>query len=158
MSHLVSFTAKKLHPLLLTPFLIDYTQRVLIEGFTLEDSFEAILSSTSHANLSRHSTIVRFFPKTLTVPAIQATEYIFVHERLRPWGHSLPIACPICKCPRAWGRPIKENSTIVFWCKTLNANGVKCPGKARYRKPDGLVPFSRDVGGGRWMMQDLQVI
>ena len=81
--------------MLLTPFLLDYAQRVLIEGFTLEDSFEAILSSTAHANLARHSTIVRFFPQTLTVPlplglttvhhaTIQANEYIFAHERLRP--------------------------------------------------------------------------
>jgi hypothetical protein len=160
LDHLVAFTATKLHPILLTAFLVDYAQRVLVEGFTLNESFELILSSIAHAALARHSTVVHFYPKTLIVPlplglstinhtAIQAREFIFAHEKLRPWGQKIPICCAICKSPRSWGRPIKENSTIVFWCKTQNANGAKCPGKSRHPKPDGLEPFSRMVGGGR---------
>ena len=30
------------------------------------------------------------------------TRYVWVHTKIRPWGHQLPVQCPECWCIRPW--------------------------------------------------------
>ena len=73
----IAFGAPQLHATLLVPFFLDYTQRVLVEGFKPEESFKSILSATAHASIACHSSIV--YMELNDNCTVNAGELIFTH-------------------------------------------------------------------------------
>jgi len=51
LNHLIAFTAPEFQAILTISFFVDFTQRILIEGFDLNPSFRAILNATNQSPL-----------------------------------------------------------------------------------------------------------
>jgi hypothetical protein len=160
---MVCFTAKELQSALLVSFFADYTQRVLVESYPLEETLHMILSATAHATIACHTSIIHLRPKNVEIPlpasllvvkhkGLQATEYFFAHEKLRPWGEALPIACSECFCPRPWSKPVKEKTNIIFFCHYKG-----CRNKIHFPARQGVQAYGRSVGKGKWMSVERKV-
>ena len=146
----VVFTAPELQSSLTCGLFIDYAQRVLVEGFTLSSSFEAILGATCRSNFPRHTNLVHLEREDSSAP-LKILHYIFTHSHFRPWGHCLPAVCPSCKSPRPWTRPTDHKGSLSFACKRSSCKHV-----CRFAKPQGVVLLQKETTGGRWMVkQDL---
>lgn len=144
---LIAFTAPEFHVDLTVSFFVDYAQRILVEGFELSASFKALLTASSQSNLARHTNIihVNFEDGCLS----QAKEYVFSHEKWRPWGHRLPPSCPKCSSPESWKDPVKSKSTYIFNCRSDTCDGV-----CSFEKQEGFEPLPGDsVAGGRWLVR-----
>ena len=157
LSQMVCFTAKELQSTLLVSFFADYTQRVLVKSYPLEETLHTILSATAHTTIGRHTSIIYLRPKNVKIPlpvgapvvehkGLQATEYFFAHEKLRPWGVALPIACSKCFCPRPWSKPVKEKSNIIFFCRYKS-----CRNQIRFPARQGAQVYGGSLGSGKWM-------
>ena len=145
--NLVAFTAPEFHADLTVSFFVDYAQHVLVEGFELSTSFKALLIASSQSNLARHTNIIYVHFKDGCFS--EAKEYVFSHEKWRPWGHRLPPSCPECYSPESWKDPVKSKSTYIFNCRS-----DKCKGVCLFDKPEGFEPFVGDsVSGGRWLVR-----
>ena len=142
---LVAFTAPQLQASLTSSFFVDFAQRVLVEGFSLEKSFSTMLAATSQSNLARHTNVVHIHA-TPGNSDLDGQDFIFSHPKLRPWGNRLPPSCPRCKSPRSWSSPVCQDKAIVFLC-----NRDKCKEKCRFVKPEGYELSKVKVSGGRWM-------
>jgi len=150
-NNLVAFTAPQLHAVLTAGFFIDYAQRTLVEGFTLEKSFRAILAATSQSNLARHTNVVHVYSND-DCSALRVFQYVFIHPKFRPWGQRLPPSCSICKSPRSWSLRSSKNETVVFKCKKKN-----CKGFCQFVRPDGYEMGKANVNGGHWMHKSYAV-
>src|ERR1700736_6005110 len=76
---LVAFTAPEFHAILALSFFVDYTQRVLVEGFDLADSFKHTLNGCSQSHLAQHTNIVHArFKDSL---ALIVKEYVVSHVK-----------------------------------------------------------------------------
>ncbi|KIM77371.1 hypothetical protein PILCRDRAFT_12012 [Piloderma croceum F 1598] len=91
--NLIAFTAKEFHASLVTLFFVDFTYRILIEGFDVNTSMTHMLAAMSQSHLARHTNVVHMRLDTQT-PMVDSTIYIFTNPRWRPWGNRLPPACP----------------------------------------------------------------
>ena len=143
--YLLAFTAVEFHASLITPFFINFTHCLLIEGFDLVSSMKHILITTVQSSIARHTNIVLMHQNASTT-SITATLYVFTHPRWRPWGQRLPPACPKCSSPHSWSDKIKSRSTYSFVCRYKG-----CPGECSFTKPDGFELYTPDINGGRWM-------
>jgi len=151
-NNMVAFTAPELHAVLTAHFFVDYTMRVVIEGFTLQQSFKSLLTSSAQSNFTRHTNIVSIYHDQSSSTLV-ADSYIFTHPKLRPWGQRLPISCPLCSSLHSWSDPTRNQSTIIFAC---TATG--CPGLCSFPKPEGIEIVGKEmINGGRWMVRSRQV-
>jgi hypothetical protein len=144
---LVAFTAPEFHAVLTTSFFVDFAYRVLIEGFSLSYSFKPMLAACSQSSLARHTSIVHVHFENGGIA--YSKEYVFSHEKWRPWGYRLPASCNGCSSPLSWKDPVKSKSTYIFNCRNVDCREV-----CSFEKPPHFVPFSSDVAGGRWMVRD----
>lgn len=144
---LVAFTAPEFHAVLTTSFFVDFTYRVLIEGFSLSHSFKPMLTACSQSNLARHTNIVHVHFEDGYIK--YSKEYVFSHKKWRPWGYRLPASCNGCSSPQSWKGPVKSKSTYSFNCRNVDCREV-----CSFVKPPHYVPFSSIVAGGRWMVRD----
>ena len=149
--NLVAFTAEEFHASLITPFFIDFTFRVLIEGYDFNTSITHMLSATSQSHVARHTNVVHMRLNTQT-PTVDSTLYVFTHPKWRPWGNRLPPACPDCASPHSWSDMIKQGSTYSYSCRRDN-----CSGWCSFAKPEGLEPCTPESNGGRWMKRKYKV-
>jgi hypothetical protein len=147
---MVTLTAPQLHPSLTSHFFIDYTMRVVIEGFSLKSSFRSLLTASSQSNLSRHVDIVHLYYGQKD-SKVFTDSYVFSHPKLRPWGQWLPISCPSCSSLHSWSDPTRNQSTIIFACKRPN-----CSALCTFRKPEGVELVGKEVNEGRWMVKSGQ--
>jgi hypothetical protein len=145
---MVSFTAPELHATLTVSFFVDFTQRVLVEGFPLCTSFKAILTATSQSFLARHTNVV-YIRHSDDGSKLCIERYTFTHPKWCPWGHQLPLACPGCSSPCPWTDPQTTGSTIPFTCRFDS-----CTTKCHFQRPDNLRFVGGDMSGGRWMIDE----
>lgn len=148
-NYLIAFTAIEFHAALITPFFIDFTHRVLLEGFDLVSSMKYMLIATVQSPVACHTNIVLMYKTGES--SITSTLYVFTHPRWRPWGQRLPPACPKCCSPHSWSDEIKKNSTYSFVCRYEG-----CTGSCSFQKPDGFDLYTPDINGGRWMKKVYQ--
>jgi hypothetical protein len=149
-THLVTFTALEFQPSLTSTMFMDFAQQVLVEGFPLESALPQILSAAATSNMARHSSIVHFL---FTPLKLRISEYIWSHDKLRPYGHRLPSVCPECLAPRAYGKPIMGQGDIMFACGNANCNG-----KLRFQPQANVVACGGpESGGGRWLVKEHQI-
>ena len=147
---LVAFSAPQLQVSLTCGFFMDYAQRILVEGYTLNGNFKALLAATAQSNLARHTNLVYF--SCQSQGKLTIIEFIFSHPIFRPWGFRIPPACPRCKSARPWSKPITQSSSIIFVCTREG-----CKASCRFKKPDDVEVLNANVNGGRWMARKLSV-
>lgn len=146
--NIIAFTAVEFHAALTTPFFIDFTNRILVEGFDLASSMKHILTATAQSSVARHTNIL-LMHRVSGSSSIASTLYVFTHPRWRPWGHRLSPACPVCASPHSWSNEVRTGSTYSFACRY-----PFCRGSCSFDKPDGFELYTDDVKGGRWMKKD----
>jgi len=75
-------------------------------------------------------------------------EYIFSHEKWRPWGYHLPTSCNRCSSPQSWKDPVKSISMYIFSCRNANCHEVCTFDKPQilYRFPQKLVEVDGWLG------------
>jgi hypothetical protein len=149
--NLIVFTAKEFHASLVTPFFVDFTFRILIEGFDLNTSMTHMLAATSQSHLARHTNVIHMYLNTQTA-TVDSTVYIFTNPRWRPWGNRLSPACPDCASPHSWSNVIKQGTTYSYSCRRDN-----CPGWCSFSKPEGFELCTTESNGGRWMKREYRV-
>ena len=142
---LVAFCATQLQVSLTCTFFVDYAQRVLLEGFSLESHFKSLLNASSQSNVARHTNIM--YIRHHNRSQMQVVKFIFTHPVIRPWGERLPSACSLCKSPRPWSKPVKQGNAIVYVCQRKGCRGV-----CRFMKPDDVEMLGPRVNSGRWMI------
>ncbi|KAG1750612.1 uncharacterized protein EDB91DRAFT_1078622 [Suillus paluster] len=100
-----AFGAEGLHVCLTTPFIAAYVERVLIEGFLVQEVMPSLLVGKLHIDDKSSTTV---------------STYTFFDENQRPWGSALPLQCSSCKCLRQWkciSPLISDNGSVVkFTC------------------------------------------
>jgi len=72
------------------------------------------------------------------------TRYVWVHTKIRPWGHQLPVQCPECWCIRPW---VSTSQGLVefFGCEHCNHWLTFVEPPEKYNWLGGV------VFGGRWL-------
>ncbi|KAG2353440.1 hypothetical protein BDR07DRAFT_1383153 [Suillus spraguei] len=113
LEHIVAFNAARFHASLISAFVLAYAERVLIEGFEVQDTVPDLLAvstqlamhaSVIHIHLTsafrrRPITIVEYTKPVTHVDELSmtVTTYTFFDENRRPWGNTLPYQCSSCK-------------------------------------------------------------
>lgn len=157
----IAFSSPGLVPALTNSFWMDYSVRVLLEGFHLQDALPYMLSSTSTSPFVRHTNLLYVrIPRTSTKP-ITCSELVWTHPDLRPFSRRFPANCPECGCMDSFARPIKltpKGSTkYVFVCDGTNIAGKECLHELTVEPMDGFEPYGRSQNGARWMLRTEQV-
>jgi len=84
--------------------------------------------------------------------ALEAVEYVFTHPKWRPWGHRLPMTCPVCGTPNCWTEAGKHFSTYIFTCRHLG-----CEAHCEFSRPQGFNLCEEESNGGRWLEKKLML-
>ncbi|KAG2064434.1 hypothetical protein BDR04DRAFT_1122587 [Suillus decipiens] len=153
LEHVFAFDAERLHASLISAFVLAYAERVLVEGFEVQDTVPNLLAvstqlamhaSVIHIHLTsafrrRPITIVEYTKPVTRVDELSmtVTTYTFFDENRRPWGNALPYQCPTCKCVRLWKRitPSIGRGSIVTESK-FSCQNPKCGYSITFAKPD----------------------
>src|SRR5882724_5527332 len=140
MVDLISFTADQLQPCLTVGFILAYAQQVLVEKFNVLSFMQNILPTST--SICHHTNIVHIFP--LPEGEHRGTRYVWVHTKIRPWGHQLPVQCPECWCIRPW---VSTSQGLVesFGCEHCNHWLTFVEPPEKYNWLGGV------VFGGRWL-------
>ncbi|KAI6146388.1 hypothetical protein BKA82DRAFT_125352, partial [Pisolithus tinctorius] len=111
----LAFTAADFISATLKLFIVSYGVKVLIEGHYLADVLPDLLEGS--LALRMHTDVILFhvsglsLPRGLLLPGpalstarplITGYRYSWYHSHRRPWGTSLPMACPKCAAIRPW--------------------------------------------------------
>ena len=137
------FTAPQLQPSLTVGFILAYAQQVLVEKFNVLTCMQNILPTAS--TICHHTDIVHICP--LPQGKHKGTRYVWVHPKIRPWGHELPIQCPKCWWIRPW-LSARETFGVFFACENCNHQLTFNAPKEPNNRLGGA------VFGGRWMVVD----
>ncbi|KAG1838178.1 hypothetical protein F4604DRAFT_1691915 [Suillus subluteus] len=125
--HAFAFGAERFYACIISPFIFAYVERVLVEGFEVEDTIEDLLKAAPRLGMHTSITHVRvtntFCRRPPTVSeynkgvmridnkaAMIVTTYKFFQETQRPWGNPLPYQC-ICtgfENPCGWAKAAIE--------------------------------------------------
>jgi hypothetical protein len=131
---------------LLSTFLVDMAQRVIVENFDASRFVDGLLDSAPI--VGRHTSIVHL---SKTEKGVAGQKYVWSNEHVRPWGHVLPAQCPKCFSHLPWGKKVvarsKGNNTICFTCMGRKANSSHCGNVVVYEKPENIVRIS----GAGWL-------
>jgi hypothetical protein len=146
--NVIAFTAVEFHVAFVVPFFVDFTHRILIEGFDLALSVKHMLTAVAQSSVARHTNII-FMHRNPRTSSVTSTLYVFTHPSWRPWGEHLPPACPTCASPHSWANVVKKGSTYSFACRYGS-----CTASCSFDKPEGFELFTEPVNGGRWMKKD----
>jgi len=139
-SHIIAFTATRLQPCLIAPYILSYAQCVLVEGFQLLEFEQRFLQG--FPSISRHTNIIHIFQNDGKPTTFH---YVWTHSSVRPWGHHLPIQCKNCGSIRPWVAKNGHDSSCLFSC-----NG--CSNKIRFSPPETIKWLGAETGDGRWMV------
>ncbi|KAG0692520.1 hypothetical protein DFH29DRAFT_1008526 [Suillus ampliporus] len=110
LSAAVAFTAPRFQPGFTSHLLLAFCEIVLIERFTIGNSFQHMLGQSF--KLGRHTDI---FLMTSDKHQLTVTKYCWTHVDHRPWGHYLPLQCPGCGVANAW-RSASKSRVYTFEC------------------------------------------
>ena len=142
--NLAAFTAMAMHPSLTANLFLGYAQHVLLDKMTIQQFWPRILQNTY--NINRLSDIIHLEQDKKDI--INTSRYMWIHNKIRPWGQMLLVQCKKCGCVRNW-LSAKMQATVVFACKTKG-----CPEKLRFGPSDNYKTISDLVSGGRWLLVD----
>ncbi|KAG1758087.1 hypothetical protein EDD22DRAFT_850306 [Suillus occidentalis] len=136
--HTFAFSAELFHASLTTPFVTAYVDRILIEGFDVQEVITFRRRQPTMVEYNQGSTQVLTGPVSLTV-----TMYTYFHDNNRPFGNALPYQCPKCMCVRTWQRVtynMKDESR--FACK-------RCKNTITYIRPaqSHIIMYSQGYRG-----------
>src|SRR5882724_5758529 len=97
------------------------------------------------ASICCHTDIVHICP--LPEGEHRGTRYVWVHAKIRPWGHQLPVQCPMCWCIRPW---VSKSQALAefFACEHCNHWLTFSPPPDKHNWVEGA------VFGGRWLAVD----
>lgn len=130
--HSFAFSAEMFHACLTTSFVNAYVERVLVEGFEVQDIIQDLLivsprlamhAAIIHIHVTngfrrRLPTIVEYTQGLTRTPdakhSMVVSTYTFSHENLRPFGNTLPYQCPKCKCVRTWDHIVIASKPFVL--------------------------------------------
>ncbi|KAG1718440.1 hypothetical protein EDB19DRAFT_1920596 [Suillus lakei] len=162
--HAFAFGAELFHACLTTPLITTYVDRVLIEGFEVQEVMQDLLlacprlakhTSIVHLHVMnspfrrRRPTMAEYKQGVIRIPgstaSMTATTYTFFHENNRPFGNALPYQCSNCMCVRTWQRLASRLSApdeSKFACK-------KCGHAITYTMPrqSRIILFSQGHRG-----------
>ncbi|KAG1758868.1 hypothetical protein EDD22DRAFT_908473 [Suillus occidentalis] len=160
--HAFAFTAEKFHACLTSAFITAYAERVLIEGFEVQEVIRDLLLVSPR--LGAHTSIVHFhvanafrrrnptileYTKGLTQQvrdpsqaSMTVSNYTFFHKTNRPFGDPLPYQCAGCKCVRPWECVSSEPQESRFACQN-------CHHTITFKKPNEsqIILFSQGYLG-----------
>lgn len=132
-------------PPLLSSYLIDMAQRVIVEGFQLSKFAANLLESAPI--VGRHTSIIYL---SATKDGVVAQEFVWGNPNVQPFGQELSPQCPDCSAVRSWGKPNVTGTNerlLTFKCRGSNHRGEKCLNVVEFEKPDRFV---KALTGG-WM-------
>lgn len=138
-----------MHVCLTTPFVAAYVERVLVEGFLVQEVITSLLAvcprlamhaSIIHVRVTnalrrRPPTIAEYNKGSLHMndkSSIIVSTYTFFDENQRPWGNALPLQCSNCKCLRQWKR---VSRSIVDNCSAAKFACSVCGCIIEYARP-----------------------
>ncbi|KAG2124765.1 hypothetical protein BD769DRAFT_1669259 [Suillus cothurnatus] len=164
--HAFAFGAEPFHACLTTPLVTTYVDRVLIEGFEVQEvmqdlllacprlakhSFIIHLHVTNNAFHCRRPTMAEYKQGMIHTPggttSMAVTTYTFFHENNCPFGNALPYQCSKCMCICTWQHlascPSAPNESKCA-CKNL-----KCGHTITYMmlKQSHIILFSQGYRG-----------
>ncbi|TFY61298.1 hypothetical protein EVG20_g7113 [Dentipellis fragilis] len=156
-ANVLTFTAPRLQPCHVKPFLLQLMEKHFIQGYPLTDLLPSILQEIP-PKFGRHTGIIHLrysSPAPLRVPEpgsepdnsaspipdqpgellVLATKYQWHSGTIQPWGVYIPDQCPACLCLRKWdfGKPNLN---------TIQPITVRCRGRKElqaaesFAKPD----------------------
>ncbi|KAG2109001.1 uncharacterized protein F5147DRAFT_773337 [Suillus discolor] len=128
-----AFGAEGLHVCLTMPFIAAYVERILVEGFLVQEVMTSLLAVcprlTMHASIihihvmnalrRRLPTIVEYNKGVMHIDdkaSIIVSTYTFFDKNQRPWGNALPLQCSGCKCLHQWKRispSLSDNGSVA---------------------------------------------
>ena len=134
--HIFAFTADGLIPSILSSFLVDVAQRVIVEGFDISKFLFQFLDNAPF--VARHTAIIHLANKP--GGGVVGRKYIWSHKNIQPWGQQLPSQCQECWSFRPWdqGKQAMNGVDMVFRCSGKKFDGSNCSNKLHFRKPEAL--------------------
>ncbi|KAH7919746.1 hypothetical protein BV22DRAFT_1133620 [Leucogyrophana mollusca] len=149
-SSLWAFGAPGLHPNAVVPFVVAFCQRVVVEGAQPLKIIAKLLAASSRLNL--HSDVLHISPATSSLHHAEVHRYVWSHKTIRPWGSSLPVQCPKCKCLKSWSSPTRQDNAYIFTCASGVGECQRKPSRQRFESR-GVYRFV-EVGAssdGKWI-------
>ena len=131
-------------PTLLSSFMVDVAQRVIVENFDIDKFLTGILDSAPA--VARHTPVVHI---KKTDSGVESSKYVWTNKFLQPWGQTLPSQCPACFSFRPWPSKgsTKNNASIVFKCAGMKSDNTACEKELRFPKPE----YKSVSPGGMWL-------
>lgn len=136
-----SFTAAELHIITLVPFMLSFTEYVIIQGGNTLDQMGRILQESPRVGL--HTGIVHITLST-------TVWFLWAESNIRPWGFHLPAQCPSCRGVWTWSRSKNIDKNYMKVCEALLPNGRRCGHKLEFKAPVGYETSTR-VSIGEWL-------
>ena len=135
-------------PTLLSTFLIDMAQKIIVENIDLKHVVKHLLEASPIA--ARHTSIIHL---TYLKKCLTGQKYVWAQKSMQPWGQPLPSQCNQCSSFRSWGQRKKEKDglTAVFQCMGRDMNGYPCDNTVTFYRPENLKDSKKDGGSGDWI-------
>jgi len=144
-------TAPEFQAILTISFFVDFTQRILIEGFDLILHSEQYQCDKSVTSWSSH--------KRRHITQVQDKTCMKTHSRglslhthsFRPWGLRLPISCEKCGCTPTLGGRDEPEFHLCLYCR-----GKQCSGEFRRTRASWI--DRNETKGGHWMEKQITIL
>ncbi|KAI0685136.1 hypothetical protein BC835DRAFT_1310171 [Cytidiella melzeri] len=142
--HCFAFTAKTLLAFEIFSFVQGYVNSIMLQGLEPAKHLEHLLDQCFSVGL--HTNIVWLKPNATPVC------YTWTERVVRPWGHSLPYQCSVCKSLWSWRRckGKRADGSIAFFCRGTLYSGMPCDAKVFISNDMNLVPVTQGHKG-TWM-------
>ncbi|KZP34059.1 hypothetical protein FIBSPDRAFT_881511 [Athelia psychrophila] len=144
----IAFLSPGLIPTLTNVFWLDFTIRVLIEGYSLDKALPYMLTATSTSSFVRHTNLLYVRISTSQPKAALSSEFVWTHPELRPFGRRLPANCAECGCIDTFGSPIKLTPKA----------GSKCLHELAVEPMEGFETYGKSQNGSWWMVRTANTI
>jgi hypothetical protein len=126
-------------------FILDFTRKVIIQGFSVDTVLPGLLKGAESFGL--HSSIIH-------IAADKFFEYRWQHPTLVPHGQRLALQCPSCLRLCSFGKPKVLKGVTIFECAGIT-NGVACGGMIESRPPAGFRELKVKDAAARWLCSEV---
>ncbi|KIM50703.1 hypothetical protein SCLCIDRAFT_12301 [Scleroderma citrinum Foug A] len=132
----IAFVMLRFQTPLANIFLLSLFRSRIIQSINFPDSFPHALEQDSE--LGAHTDIMHFYFDRSSPPNISMTcdKYVWWNANMRPYGHNLPLLCPMCTSIRPWAKIANEGpNSWNMQCSNsdcgLNADGSQLQPRAK---------------------------
>jgi hypothetical protein len=142
--HIFAFTARGLIPSILTSFLVDVAQKVIVDSADIDTFLISILDSAP--SVARHTAVIHITNKDT---GVEGSRYVWSSSQFQPWAQHLPVQCPTCFSFRPWPRDGGKkgvNSCMVFKCQGRNVDDEACKHELRFE----MLQYKAKSKSGMW--------